>query len=163
MKKIVIAIVAGLVAILVVAGSVLGTLYATGNFPGQKPAHASQGAEPASEAHAPAAATGALTYVTLDPAFTVSFQDSTVAQFLQFTIDVAIQDKDVEKAIQAHGPAIRNGLVMLLSSQKAEELQTREGKERLRMQIRDEIRSTLTSLAGKPGVSDVYFTSFVMQ
>ena len=52
---------------------------------------------------------------------------------------------------------------MLLSNQKAEELQTREGKERLRMQIRDEIRSTLKGLTGKTGVADVFFTSFVMQ
>jgi flagellar protein FliL len=161
MKKIIIGIVAGLVAILVIAGSVVGTLYVTGNLPNQKPTNASEAGDQGSATHSQPVAS--LIYVSLDPPFTLSFQDSSAAQYLQFSIDAAVEDKSVEAAIKAHGPAIRNGLVMLLSNQKAEELQTREGKERLRTQIRDEIRSTLKGLTGKPGVSDVFFTSFVMQ
>ena len=154
MKKIVIGIVVSLVAILAIAGSVLGTLYATGNFPGQTPAHAPAPSDQGSAPNPQPAP--ALTYVSLDPPFTMSFQDSSAAQYLQFAIDVAVEDKHTEEALKTHGPAIRNGLVMLLSSQKAVELQTREGKERLRMQIRDEIRSTLKGLTGKAGVADVY-------
>jgi flagellar protein FliL len=160
-KKIVIGIVVSLVLILAIAGSVLGTLYATGNLPSQKQASAPAASDQGSATHSKPAA--ALTYVSLDPAFTMSFQDSSAAQYLQFAINVAVEDKHVEEAIKTNDPAIRNGLVMLLSSQKAEDLKTREGKERLRMQIRDEIRSTLKGLTGKTGVADVFFTSFVMQ
>ena len=165
MKKVVIGVVAGLVVILAIAGSVLGTLYATGNFPGQQPAHAPEHGDAGVAASAPAHSepAGAPTYITLDPPFTMSFQDSSVAQYLQFTLDVAVQEKHAEEAIKTHGPAIRNGLVMLLSSQKPEELQTREGKEKLRAQIRDEIRGTLKGLTGNATVEDVFFTSFVMQ
>jgi flagellar protein FliL len=160
MKKIVIGIVASLGVILVIAGSVLGTLYVTGNLPGQKPANAPASGQGSATHSQPVAA---LTYVAMDPAFTMSFQDSSVAQYLQFAINVAVEDKHIEEAIKTNDPAIRNGVVMLLSSQKAGELQTREGKERLRMQIRDEIRSTLKGLTGQAGVADVFFTSFVMQ
>ena len=93
----------------------------------------------------------------------MSFPDSEVAQYLQFNLDVAVQEKGAEEAIKIHGPAIRNGLVMLLSGQHAQDLQSREGKERLRIQIRDEIRDTLSRLTGKPSVVEVFFTSFLMQ
>jgi flagellar FliL protein len=161
MNKIVIGIIAGLVAILAIAGSVLGTLYATGNLLGQKPMNAQAASDQGSATHSQP--TAALLYVSLDPPFTLSFQDSSVAQYLQFAIDVAVEDKAMEAAIKTHNSAIRNGLVMLLSNQKAEELQTREGKERLRMQIRDEIRSILKGITGRSGVADIFFTSFVMQ
>jgi flagellar FliL protein len=105
----------------------------------------------------------AVTYVSLDPAFTMSFRDSEVAQFLQFNLDVAVREKGAEEAIKAQGPAIRNALVMLLSGQSAQDLQTREGKERLRTLIRDEIRDVLLRLTGEPRVVDVFFTSFLMQ
>jgi flagellar protein FliL len=163
MKKVIIGVVAGLAVVLAIAGSVLGTLYFTGNFPGQKPAHAPEHSDAGAPAPAHSEPAGALMYLTLDPPFTMSFQDSSVAQYLQFTLDIAVQDKHAEEAIKKHGPAIRNGLVMLLSSQKPEELQTREGKEKLRAQIRDEIRGILKSLTGNATVEDVFFTSFVMQ
>lgn len=155
-------------AILIVAGSIAGTLFALGRLPGQvtaptappSDANAATSPTPAAPSPTPPSPT---TYVSLDPAFTMSFQDSEAAQFLQFNIDVAVQEKGAEEAIKVHGPAIRNGLVMLLSGQKAEDLQSREGKERLRIQIRDEIRETLSRLTGKPGVLEVFFTSFLMQ
>ena len=154
-------------AVLMVAGSIAGTLFALGRFPGLEaapvppPGDGSTAVPPAPTA--PAQTSIQTTYVSLDPAFTMSFQDSETAQFLQFNVDVAVQEKGAEEAIKVHGPAIRNGLVMLLSGQKAEDLQSREGKERLRTQIRDEMRDTLSRLTGKPGVVEVFFTSFLMQ
>jgi flagellar protein FliL len=162
-------IILSIAALLIVAGSIAGTLFALGRLPGvgaapaPPPDDANVAAPGPAAAPPPATASRPMTYVSLDPAFTMSFQDSEAAQFLQFNIDVAVEEKDAEEAIKVHGPAIRNGLVMLMSGQKAEDLQSREGKERLRTQIRDEIRDTLSHLTGKPGVVEVFFTSFLMQ
>lgn len=160
-KNIIIGIVAGLVFILLIAGAVLGTLYFTGNLSGLKPAEAPAAGEKSAAAHSQPA--GALIYVAMDPPLTMSFPGSSSVHYLQFALDVAVEDKEVEEAVKAHDPAIRNGLVMLLSNQKADDLQTRQGKEQLRIQIRDEIRNTLKEITGKTGVADVFFTSFVMQ
>lgn len=159
-------IILGIAAVLIVVGSIAGTLFALGRLPGQTPAPppaAADAAVPAPAAASSPKPSSTAIYVSMDPAFTLSFQDSETAQFLQFNLDVAVQERGAEEAIKVHGPAIRNGLVMLLSGQKAQELQSREGKERLRTQIRDEIRDTLTRLTGKPSVSEVFFTSFLMQ
>ena len=65
--------------------------------------------------------------------------------------------------VKEHGPAIRNGLVMLFSSQDPVTLNTRDGKEALRKQSLDEINKVLKEQSGLTGVENVYFTSFVMQ
>jgi flagellar FliL protein len=146
--------------LLAVGASVLGTLYATGNLTGggaEASIQAAAGAEP------PTPAPHEIIYVSLDPAFTMSFLDSDAAQFLQISVEVAVDDQKTEQAMASHGPAIRNGLVMLLSNQQPETLQTREGKERLRGEILAEVRGVLTGLIGKPGAVDVYFTSFLIQ
>lgn len=158
-NKIVLGIVAGLVIILLIVGAVVGTLYITGNLSKLKSTEAPEASEKAAAPHGQPA----LIYVTMDPPLTMSFPGSSSVHYLQFALNVAVENKEVEDAVKAHDPAIRNGLVMLLSNQKAEDLQTREGKEQLRIQIRDEIRNTIKDVTGKSGVADVYFTSFVMQ
>ena len=61
------------------------------------------------------------------------------------------------------GTPIRNSVVLLLSQQTYETLIEHEGKEALRVTVRDTIRSVLEESAGEPIVEDVYFSSFVMQ
>ncbi|MEY6431913.1 flagellar basal body-associated FliL family protein [Thioalkalicoccus limnaeus] len=160
MKKIVILSVLGT---LLVVGSVVGTLFATGSLPGLTPSPELTGTESDIEASDAVAVRAASAYVPLDPAFVATFANPSVAQFLQVSIEVAVDGKSAEDAIKRHGPVIRNSIVMVLSRQSAEELQTPKGKEQLRAQIRDEIRDTLSGLTGKSGVVDVYFTSFLMQ
>ncbi len=160
-----------LVVLLVIGGSVLGTLYLTGKFPAQESAQALAETEAGEELQAQAQEAGSspatnpqvFSYVALDPPFTVSFHAPTTAQFLQVSVEAAVESKEVEDALKTHAPAIRNAMVMLLSGQNADELQSREGKEALRGRIREEIRSVLSDLIGQPGVVDVFFTTFLMQ
>lgn len=156
LNKTILMVLGGLLA---VGASVLGTLYATGNLTGG----GAEASPAAVEAAPPTPEPHKIIYVSLDPAFTMSFLDSEAAQFLQISVDVAVDDQKTEEAMVTHGPAIRNGLVMLLSNQQPETLQTREGKERLRGEILTEIRTVLNGLIGKPGAVDVYFTSFLIQ
>jgi len=102
-------------------------------------------------------------YIRLDPAFTVSFADDEEAQFLQLDLSATTTDTEVEEAIGQHMPAIRNALIMLFSSQKAADLTSRAGKEKLRQEALGEIRRVLEGSAGKAAVDNVYFTSFMMQ
>lgn len=157
LKKTIAMVLGGLIA---VGASVLGTLYATGNLLGSA---SEASAQPGTEAPPPTAEPHKIIYVSLDPAFTMSFLDSDAAQFLQIGVEVAVDDPKIEQAMVSHGPAIRNGVVMLLSNQQPETLQTREGKERLRGEILAEVRGVLNGLIGKPGAIDVYFTSFLIQ
>ncbi|HFD80874.1 MAG TPA: hypothetical protein ENK05_10880 [Gammaproteobacteria bacterium] len=104
-----------------------------------------------------------LNYVPLDPPFVVNFSADTDIRFLQVTVEVGTRDPDAVDKIKEQRPAIRNNLVMLFSSQDPYELNTREGKEKLRAQALAEIQKVMKAETGSPGVESVFFTSFVMQ
>ncbi len=82
---------------------------------------------------------------------------------MQATIQVMTREPEIEQAVTAHMPVIRNSIVLLLSSLSMEDVAGIEGKEKLRAQVLAKIREILQERTGKPGVDEVYFTSFVIQ
>jgi len=106
---------------------------------------------------------GEAVYFSLDPPFIVNFTGKSRARFLQVSIEGLTRDVKVKEDITKHFPQVRNNLVLLLSGQTYEELNTPEGKTALRKQVLKEVQKVLEAETGKEGVEDVYFTSFVMQ
>ena len=106
-------------------------------------------------------------YVALDPAFVVNFQDEKKhTKFLKAEISVVASNAKVQEAITRHMPAVRNSLVLLLSKQLFEELSTNEGKEKLRADALGAVQEVITKQANKKtakGVKDLFFSSLVMQ
>jgi flagellar protein FliL len=109
------------------------------------------------------ATAGEAVYFSLDPPFIVNFTGKSRARFLQVSIEGLTRDIKVKEDITKHFPQVRNNLVLLLSGQTYEELNTPEGKTALRKQVLKEVQKVLEAETGKEGVEDVYFTSFVMQ
>jgi flagellar FliL protein len=105
----------------------------------------------------------AITYLALEPAFVVNFQNPTEARYLQVTMEVMAKDPAAMDDVKKHMPAIRNSLVMLLSGQTQQGIATPEGKEKLRLAATTEIQKILQEHTGKPGIEAVYFTGIVMQ
>ena len=103
-------------------------------------------------------------YIALEPAFVVNFAgESGGSRFMQVTIQVMTRDPEAEKAVTTHMPVIRNSIVLLLSSLSVDDVAGIEGKEKLRAEVLEKIREILKERTGKPGVEEIYFTSFVIQ
>lgn len=124
-------------------------------------------------------------YFALKPNFTVNFDVNGRQRFLQTELTLMYREESVMKLLELHMPEVRNGLVMLLSSQVFDELQTAEGKEKLRAQALKVVQDIIVkeSLAGDAkgkskdkekekdkekakepaNVEQVLFTQFVMQ
>lgn len=120
-------------------------------------------AVPAAEAEA-APAPVAAAYRPLEPPFVVNFDDvQGPARYLQVSVTVAALDNAALEQMQPHLPAVRNELLMLYGSQRAEALRSREAKEALRAQTLAAVQAVLTERTGDPLVRDVFFTAFVMQ
>lgn len=102
-------------------------------------------------------------YIPFTPAFTVNFGGSSSSRFMQVTIEAMTHDPSVVELVNKHMPVIRNNIVLLLSSQSVESVSTLEGKEKLRQEILKSVQDILQKRAGKPGIEEIYFTSFVMQ
>jgi flagellar FliL protein len=112
-------------------------------------------------------------FVNLEP-FTVNLIPETGEQYLQIVLSLEIEDPLAEATIKGQMPKIRNNLTLLLSAKKASELLSKEGKEQLAENLRDEINSVVEPpKKGKKGkkseaaiegpVKSVLFTSFIIQ
>lgn len=103
-------------------------------------------------------------YIALEPPFVVNFDAGASARFLQVAVQLMTRDLELAEFIKTHDPVIRNDLLLLLGSQKVEDVSTREGKEKLRADALDAVRRILKSEGAESDkLEAVYFTSFVMQ
>jgi flagellar FliL protein len=154
MKKV---ILLAVLVLVLVAGAVAATLFLTGACPREADAEGGDAVKAVSAELAPP------TYIDLDPPFTAAFGQGDGPQFVQTKISLTTRDPEVKKTIDANMPAVRNSLVMLLSSQNPDELRAPEGKEKLRAEALAAIQRIVKKYSGKTGVDAVLFTSFLMQ
>lgn len=92
---------------------------------------------------------------------------------IQAGIALRVTDEQTATSLKAFVPAIQNQVIMLLSMKTAEELATREGKESLAREIRDEVNRMIAGnpppdLDGEPAripevVLKVMFRSLIVQ
>jgi flagellar FliL protein len=107
---------------------------------------------------------GEPTYHELKPEFVVNLPPGGKAKMLQVALQVYTRDPELVPLLTKHEPMLRHHLFDVLSSQQADDLYTRAGRERLQTQLRDELVARLEG-AGEsaPKVQAVYFTQFVLQ
>lgn len=140
-----------LIAMLLAAGAV-GGLYMAGMIGGDADA------EEVAPQRRPAL------YREIDPAITVNLtRDGVPEAVLQVRLQVMTREEGTLEGVGKHMPMIRNNLIMLYSNQRADELTTRDGKDALREQSRDEINQILADEEVNGEIEAVFFTSFVMQ
>ncbi len=102
-------------------------------------------------------------YIPLKPPFVVNYGGIGHLQYLKADISVRVEDVDAANSVRHHMPYIRNNLVLLLSRQTSEDMETQEGRELLRLAALEEIRGILESEDGRSGVVDLYFNNFIVQ
>lgn len=148
-------IIVALVALLLVGLTVAGTLWLLSDTE----------AEPAetSEPEVEEPAVKAAIYYPLKPEFISNYEVRGRQRYLQVEMTLMLRDNSAVSDIELHMPALRNGLVILLRGQIYAELQTPEGKELLRQQALNTVRTVLKKETGKPVVEQVLFTNLVLQ
>ena len=101
-------------------------------------------------------------YVPIE-AFTVNLQPENGEQYLQVQFTLQVDGAEQATMVKDNMAIVRNRVLLLLSSKKASEINTVEGKQ----QLASEIQATITEPFVKDGdeqeVSDVLFTSFIIQ
>lgn len=102
-------------------------------------------------------------FVTLEP-FTVNLQrEDASSQYLQVGLTLKATDESVTEAVKARMPEIRNRVLLLLSSKRASEISTLDGKKALSAELTREIAQPLAGSAAAKNLDSVLFTSFVIQ
>ena len=95
---------------------------------------------------------------SLEP-FVVNLIDPSGKRYLKVRVELELSNKLVESQVNERLPQIKDSLLILLSSKSYEDIETVEGKLRLKQEIMARINNLLTQ--GR--VRNIYFTEFVIQ
>jgi flagellar FliL protein len=102
------------------------------------------------------------TYYTMDKEFTSNLKDS--PHFVQVGISLATHyDDRVIANVKNNEIPVRSAILMALSDAGEEQVFSQEGKTQLAENIRRSINKILEQKSGFGGISNVYFTNFIVQ
>ena len=102
-------------------------------------------------------------YVSLGEPMVLNLSGGKRLTFLQISADVLLSDASAERMIKTHVPAMRHSLIMLLSEQKAGDIKSASKREEIRQQASARIKGLISDLSGSEDVSDVLFSSILVQ
>lgn len=162
-KKLLIIVVAAVVLILGIGGGAAFFLMKGGDHEGDEDEAATEKVKAAPKKEKGKEAMPV--YAALD-AFTVNLVPENGDQYLQLILSIEVDDLKTADKLKSYTPKLRNNIMLLLSSKKASDLISREGKEKLATEIRDMVNDVLEpGSAGKKDapVKEVLFTSFIIQ
>ena len=155
-KKLLIAIV-----VLAIIGS--GGLYMTGYFSSSDELSdelSTETVEEAVDSHGNPIDNTVSHFLPLEPAFIVNFSHMGVLRYLQMSLVAKYPDESQLQKITDNMPEVRNALILLLSDQKFEKLNSPEGKEEIQAEMMVAIN---TIIHAEDDTGNIYFTNFVMQ
>lgn len=102
-------------------------------------------------------------FIVVEP-FTVNLTPGEAGdQYLQVALTLQVADQAQVDRIKLYMPQVRSRLLMLLSSKKASEISSVEGKKKLSEEIIAQVTEPFIAGGDPQLVSDVFFTSFVIQ
>ncbi len=96
--------------------------------------------------------------MALDP-FLLNLADRDEVRFLKVSIKLELDRPEENTDFQNKVPAIRDALLVLLSSKESQLLRTVNGKRR----IREEIMTRVNGVMNRGKISNVFFTDFIIQ
>ena len=104
-------------------------------------------------------------YLSLEPAFVVTFRegDSDSLRYLQVGVTLMSHDQAAITVAKDADPVVRDSLVALFSSQRFDVVSEAAGREKLQVDALAAVRKIVQKRMGRPGIEALYFTSFVIQ
>ena len=101
-------------------------------------------------------------YLAIEP-FTVNLQPENGDQYLQVAFTLQVDGAEQAELIKANMAKVRSRVLLLLSGKKASEINTVQGKQQLAGEILAVVKEPFISGGDGQEVSDVLFTSFIIQ
>lgn len=137
-------IILAVVVLLVVAGGAAAWMLLS-----KRGAEADEDADGPARTSQPAAPKGPPTYLPMDN-MVVNLADPGGDRFAQIGITLELADAKTAEQVKGFMPSIRSAVLLLVSQRTTDELLTREGKEKLAVDVRREVSRPLGYTAPKP-------------
>lgn len=95
--------------------------------------------------------------------FTVNLQPEGDEQYLQAGVVIQVKDQEASAKLKLYLPQVRSRLLMLLSSKRASEITTMDGKQKLSDEIIAQLKQPFAKGEAPLQISSVHFTDFIIQ
>jgi flagellar FliL protein len=95
--------------------------------------------------------------------FTVNLNPEGGEHYLQTSITLQVSNNDDIDQIKLYMPQVRSRILMLLTSKKAADIATTQGKQKLAEEIKAQVNMPVVPGAKALSVVNVFFTAFVIQ
>jgi flagellar FliL protein len=102
-------------------------------------------------------------YVPVKPAFVINYGGNGKLQYMKIEISLRVEDASSANAARHHMPLVRDALVKLFSRQTDADIDTPDGKERLRLRALKAVQDMIMEEDGEQGVINLFFSHFVVQ
>ena len=101
-------------------------------------------------------------FLPIEP-FTVNLQPENGDQYLRVAFTLEVDGPEQAELIKTNIAKVRSRVLLLLSGKKASEINTVEGKQQLAGEILAAVKEPFDKHGDEQDVSDVLFTSFIIQ
>lgn len=109
-------------------------------------------------------ALGPAIYIKLKPEFIVNYQVGPRQRYLQVYMEAMTREPGIAEALEMHSPMLRSSIISLLSQQSFEDLRSAQGREDIRIKVKEEVQRLITQETGiEGGLEQILFTNYVMQ
>lgn len=102
-------------------------------------------------------------YVGMPRPFVFNVPGDERDRLVQIKVQLLVRGTDNEDIAKRHIPLIEGTLLQVFSSMTADELQTAEGKDKIRELGLEQVREVLREVTGSSVVDEVLFNGFVLQ
>ena len=102
-------------------------------------------------------------YLALTPSLVVNLASERKTKYLRVDIQFYLDTAEDAERVTLHTPLIRNRLITLLGGREADQIMSTEARDKLRAELLEKLRETLTEVAGAPTIRELYFTGFIIQ
>ena len=102
-------------------------------------------------------------YWEMTPPFVTNFGGPGKMRYIKTEVTLQVNSAQALRDVTYHSPSIRHALVMLLSKQTVDSVETVAGQEVVRQEALQIVQQLMTEEVGEPTVEELLFTSFYVQ
>lgn len=87
---------------------------------------------------------------------------SSFEKYLQISVTLQVSSPEIAEKIKLLMPMIRHGMILILSSKEASQLQSGDGKIEVMEEMKEKVNKVL-EVKEHDGVSEIFFENFIIQ
>lgn len=102
-------------------------------------------------------------YMELKPPLVVNLASSGRTRYLKMDLQFYLSTSHDAELVTQHMPLLRDRMITMLGGRQPEQLSSMEDREKLRAELLESLRETMTHQTGVPAITAIYFTGFIIQ